>query len=77
MALSAFICLELSPSSWGRLQADIKRRQGVSQYRQPHMMLVKGLQELEALLPGYTSRLLAAGAVPVDPVKDLSIVSTL
>lgn len=59
------------------LQAEIKRRQGVSQYRQPHVMLVKGLQELEALFPGYTSQLLAAGAVPVDVVGNWSLVRGL
>ena len=48
----------------------------MSQYRQPHVMLVRGLQELEALFPGYEAELLKAGAVSVDAVGDLSLVST-
>ena len=39
-------------------------------------MLAKGLQELEALFPGYEAELLKAGAIPVDAVGDLSLVST-
>lgn len=59
------------------LQGEIRRRKGVSQYKQPHMMLLKGLQQIEELSPGYMQELSNAGALPVDHLKDTIFVSSL
>ena len=56
------------------LQAETKRRQGVSQYKQPHIMLQKGLDLLEELFPGYKSELAKAGALDVDLLEDIIFV---
>ena len=56
------------------LQAETKRRQGVSQYKQPHVMLHKGLDLLEETFPGYQSELAKAGALDVDLLEDLIMV---
>jgi len=39
------------------------KRKGVPQWSQPHVMLTRGLQELENLFPGLSTDLQAAGAV--------------
>ncbi|MCU1431023.1 MAG: putative FAD-binding protein [Actinotalea sp.] len=41
-------------------------RDGVPQGRQPHVFLYRGLLAVEELLPGFGTRLRAAGAVPFD-----------
>jgi len=41
-------------------------RPGVPQGRQPHLLLRRGLDAIEELLPGFGDDLRAAGAVPVD-----------
>ncbi|KIZ01876.1 hypothetical protein MNEG_6084 [Monoraphidium neglectum] len=46
-------------------EAVAARRRGVPQFSQPHVMLTRGLQELEVLFPGLRGELLAAGAVGV------------
>ena len=56
------------------LQAETKRRQGVSQYKQPHVMLQKGLDLLEETFPGYKSELATAGALDVDLLDDTFLV---
>ena len=38
-------------------------------------MLLRGLQGLEDLFPGYLQKLREAGAVPVDCLGDLTMVS--
>ena len=56
-------------------QGEIRRRKGVSQYKQPHIMLLKGLQLIEQLFPGYMQELSNAGALHVDHLKDIIFVS--
>lgn len=46
-------------------------RRGVPQGRQLHGLLARGLTEIEALFPGITAELVAAGAVAADPGVDL------
>jgi 2-polyprenyl-6-methoxyphenol hydroxylase-like FAD-dependent oxidoreductase len=46
-------------------------RSGVAQGRHPHVMLTRGLQLLERLLPGMTSKLVERGAVELDYLKDV------
>ena len=58
------------------LQGEIKRRKGVSQYKQPHIMLQKGLQLIEQQFPGYMQELSNAGALPVDHLRDIVFVRT-
>jgi 2-polyprenyl-6-methoxyphenol hydroxylase-like FAD-dependent oxidoreductase len=41
-------------------------RRGVPQGQQPHVLLARGLQEAERLLPGLAQRLRSEGAAPVD-----------
>lgn len=41
-------------------------RDGVPQGRQPHVLLHRGLCEIEELLPGLRQQLIAAGGVPLD-----------
>jgi 2-polyprenyl-6-methoxyphenol hydroxylase-like FAD-dependent oxidoreductase len=43
-----------------------QQRQGVPQSGQPHVFLLRGLREAEALVPGLAERLRACGAVPLD-----------
>lgn len=43
-----------------------ERRKGVPQFQQPHVLLARGLQELERLFPGLEQRLLSLGAVRID-----------
>jgi 2-polyprenyl-6-methoxyphenol hydroxylase-like FAD-dependent oxidoreductase len=45
-------------------------RRGVPQGRHTHGLLASGRQALEALLPGISMQLMAAGAVPGDIVRD-------
>ena len=59
------------------VQAGTRRRQGVSQYKQPHVMLSRGLQVLENLFPGYQQGLSKAGALDVDWLDDVVVVSML
>jgi len=42
----------------------MEARRGVPQFRQPHVMLGRGLDELEELFPGFKHDLQTAGAVP-------------
>ncbi|KAI8466907.1 MAG: hypothetical protein J3K34DRAFT_432121 [Monoraphidium minutum] len=48
-------------------------RRGVPQWSQPHVMLTRGLQELEALFPGFRSEMVGAGACQVETPRDWSI----
>ena len=49
------------------------RRRGVPQWAQPHVMLTRGLAELEALFPGLRAELVAAGAVGVPTPRGWAI----
>lgn len=51
------------------------KRQGVSQYKQPHVMLTRGLQLMEELFPNYQAKLHKAGALQTDHLRDTVIVS--
>ena len=46
-------------------------RNGVPQSRHAHVLLSAGLDVLDRLFPGFTSELEGAGAVPVEPPRDL------
>lgn len=49
------------------------RRRGVPQWTQPHVMLTRGLQELDGLFPGLRAELNGGGAVGVATPRDWSI----
>ena len=53
------------------------KRQGVSQYKQPHILLAKGLELMEELFPGYKDKLIKAGALETDLLRDIIIVRHL
>ena len=57
------------------LQAETRRRLGVTQYKQPHVMLQKGLELIEEIFPGYKQELAQAGALDVDLLSDIIVVS--
>jgi 2-polyprenyl-6-methoxyphenol hydroxylase-like FAD-dependent oxidoreductase len=46
-------------------------RNGVPQSRHAHALLRKGLEVLDRLFPGFSAELEAAGAVPLEPPRDL------
>ncbi|MGH3313470.1 MAG: FAD-dependent oxidoreductase [Streptomyces sp.] len=46
-------------------------RKGVPQSPHAHALLISGRQKLEDLFPGLTDELIAGGAVPFDPGRDL------
>lgn len=48
-----------------------RSRRGVPQGRHVHGLLSRGLTEIEALFPGITGELVAAGAIAADPGVDL------
>ena len=49
-----------------RLPAGAEHRRGVPQDRQAHILLHRGLQAIDGLLPGFRAELLARDAVPFD-----------
>ena len=49
-----------------RLPAGAEHRRGVPQDRQAHILLHRGLQAIDRLLPGFRAELLARDAVPFD-----------
>ena len=57
------------------LQAETRRRLGVTQYKQPHVLLQKGLELIEEICPGYKQELAQAGALDVDLLSDIIVVS--
>lgn len=57
------------------LQAETRRRLGVTQYKQPHVMLQKGLELIEEIFPGYQQELAQAGALDIDLLSDIIVVS--
>ncbi len=57
------------------MQAETRRRRGVSQYKQPHILYKKGLELMEQLFPGYKQELSKAGALDIDQVRDIYFVS--
>ncbi|GAA3619700.1 FAD-dependent oxidoreductase [Microlunatus ginsengisoli] len=48
------------------LSEDTTERPGVPQGGQPHVLLHRGLEAIEGLLPGLRDELVAAGGVPID-----------
>ncbi|MFF1693329.1 hypothetical protein ACFVXC_06850 [Streptomyces sp. NPDC058257] len=56
-----------------RLPQEPEPRRDVPQGRQLHALLGRGLDAVEALLPGFRGGLRAAGAMPFDVVQDLCI----
>ncbi len=57
------------------LQAETRRRLGVTQYKQPHVLLQKGLELIEEIFPGYKQELAQAGAQDIDLLSDMILVS--
>ena len=57
------------------LQAESRRRSGVAQYKQPHVLLQKGLELIEEIFPGYKQELAQAGALDLDLLSDIIVVS--
>ncbi len=57
------------------LQAETRRRLGVTQYKQPHVMLQRGLELIEEIFPGYKQELAQAGALDIDLLSDIIVVS--
>ncbi len=57
------------------LQAEARRRLGVTQYKQPHVLLQKGLELIEEIFPGYKEELAQAGAQDIDLLSDMILVS--
>lgn len=51
------------------------RRPGVPQFPQPHVLLKRGLLELDALFGDFQAKLVAAGAVPTNWLEDMVQVS--
>ena len=48
-------------------------RPGAPQVRQFHTLLLSGLQQMKIWFPGLDEELIAAGAVPYDPVNDVHL----
>src|SRR5262245_32008858 len=48
-------------------------RSGVPQVRQFHTLLLSGLQQMRIWFPGLDEELIAAGAVPYDPINDVHL----
>lgn len=53
------------------------KRQGVSQYKQPHVLLARGLELMQELFPGHKDQLIKAGALETDLLRDIIIVRHL
>lgn len=49
-----------------RLPAGVEHRRGVPQDRQAHILLHRGLEAIDGLLPGFGTELLGRGGVPFD-----------
>lgn len=62
-------------TAWNVLQAEVRKRKGVSQYQQPHLLYKKGLDLMEQMFPGYKQELSDAGALDIDQIGDLYFVS--
>jgi 2-polyprenyl-6-methoxyphenol hydroxylase-like FAD-dependent oxidoreductase len=54
------------------LPAGCADRAGVPQSRHPHALLVRGRRELERWFPGFDARMLAAGALELDFLRDFA-----
>ena len=48
-------------------------RSGTPQARQFHTLLLSGLRQMDEWFPGLEKELIAAGAIPFDPVNDLQV----
>ena len=51
---------------------DAQHRKGVPQSRHPHALLNGGRQKLEELFPGFVEKMLAGGALELDPGRDMA-----
>lgn len=49
----------------------LSKRGGVPQYTQPHALLLSGLRAMEALFPGFSDELVAAGAQRIDWLQEM------
>ncbi|DBB05481.1 TPA: hypothetical protein ACH3X1_012440 [Trebouxia sp. C0004] len=60
------------PELWRQhYEAETRRRLGVTQYKQPHVLLQKGLELIEEIFPGYKQELAQAGAQDIDLLSDM------
>lgn len=50
-----------------------KRRSGVPQYTEPHILLAGGARSLDALVPGFTAELERRGGLRYDPGKGFQV----
>lgn len=51
-----------------------RSRPGVPQFPQPHVLLKRGLLELDALFGDFQAKLVAAGAVPTNWMENTVVV---
>ena len=51
------------------------KRPGVPQFPQPHVLLRRGLNELDALFGDFQAKLVAGGAVPLNWLENTVVVS--
>jgi 2-polyprenyl-6-methoxyphenol hydroxylase-like FAD-dependent oxidoreductase len=51
---------------------EAQHRKGVPQSRHPHALLHGGRQQLERLFPGFVGKMLAGGALELDPGMDMA-----
>ena len=51
---------------------EVQHRKGVPQSRHPHVLLHGGRQQLERLFPGFAEKMLAGGALELDPGRDMA-----
>ena len=58
-----------------QLPARMRARKGIPQGRMPHVMMPRGEQIIERLLPGYCRELAAAGAVPLRMPLDALVLT--
>lgn len=62
------------PELWRQhYEAETRRRSGVAQYKQPHVLLQKGLELIEEIFPGYKQELAQAGALDLDLLSDIIV----
>jgi hypothetical protein len=50
-------------------------RPGLPQFSQPHVLLKRGLVELNGLFDNFTAKLVARGAVPLNWMENTVVVS--
>ena len=59
----------------GRNEGGTIRRSGVPQFRQLHVMLMRGIKEFESIIPGFKAALVTAGAQSLHLLKESVVAS--